>query len=127
MTQRDATVIIIEFVREQTPDDKNVLRALKVLEKRAEVLRLRYERRHIEIPADLFEEPITLPTSVIRESLKGTVCAGCNGKKRARESFCTRCYHLLDGGIRKALWDLSSYDPAFCRAVRVLKETTLPA
>lgn len=45
MNQRDATVLLIDFVREQAPERKDVLQALKVLEKRAEVLRLRHERR----------------------------------------------------------------------------------
>jgi hypothetical protein len=46
VNQRDATVIVIDFVRQQGPDEPSLLRALKVLERRADVLRLRNERRN---------------------------------------------------------------------------------
>lgn len=122
MNQLDATVTIVEFVRLQAPDDKTVLRALKVLERRGEVLRLRHERRFAIIPEDLFDEPLTFSREQILEDLRGVICRPCGGKKRARQSLCVRCFDALEAGVRKALWQEAHYDPAYCRAVRQLSE-----
>jgi len=43
MTQREALITIIDFVREHPSDDKRIARALKKLEERAEILRIRTE------------------------------------------------------------------------------------
>jgi hypothetical protein len=122
VNQLDATVAIIEFVRLQAPDDKSILRALKVLERRGEVLRLRRERRFAAIPEDLFDEPLTFSRDEIRADLRGVVCRPCGGKKRARQSLCVKCFDTLEPGVRKALWSSEHYDAGYCRAVRQLTE-----
>lgn len=122
LNQRDATVVVIDFVRQQGPDEPALLRALKVLERRAEVLRLRHERRFATIPEDLFEEPITFSSEQILEDLHRPVCRPCGRKKRVRQSLCVTCFDALEPGIRKALWQEAHYAPAYCRAVRVLRE-----
>jgi hypothetical protein len=123
MNQRDATVAIIEFVRLHAPDDKSVLRALKVLERRAEVLRLRHERRNVSIPEDLFDEPTSAFTGVeILADLRGIVCRPCGRKKRAGQSLCVGCFDALEPGVRKALWSQLHYGHAYHRAVRQLLE-----
>jgi hypothetical protein len=120
MNQREATVIIIDLVRGIMPEDPNVARALKVLERRAEVLRRRDLRRNVEVPEDLAAEPITVSRREIIDDLRGAVCRPCGRKKRKRESFCGACFDSLDAGVAKALWRSDLYDAAYCRAVRIL-------
>lgn len=127
MNQRDATVCVIEFFRERSEgiqalaENQGLRSAIKVLEKRAEVLRLRLERRSIAIPADLEAEELIADRVAIFADLRGFICAGCGRAKRSRASFCNRCYARLDGGLRKALWTTELYPQAFSRAVRFLK------
>lgn len=124
MNQLEATSTIIDFVREQHPEEKFVLRALKVLERRHEVLRTRWERKFVKVPEDLMSEPSAIPYEDILSDLHGTVCRNCTGKKKSQESFCRECYNKLDAPMRKALymrWN-TGYIFAFCRGVRLLKE-----
>ena len=121
MNQGEATATIIDYVREQAPDDKRVQRALKVLEKRYDVLRSRAERRQAAIPEDLFSEPLTLSPKVIVADLAVELCR-CGRAKEARTSLCPQCFRRLAPGSRKALWLRvgDGHEHAYCRALREL-------
>ena len=76
MNQREALVTVIEFIRDQgDPATLELKRALKVLEHRAEVLRLRYERKLTTVPADIMEEPLVIPYLQIVADQMGRICA----------------------------------------------------
>lgn len=123
MNQREATVTLIDFAREHEPLDTRIAKAVKVLEKRAEVLRARHDRRFAPLPDDLEEEPLTLTEEEIRQDLAGTICRACGKKKEPRQSLCVRCYMRLNNPqTRKALWKWVHYAHAFCRALRELRE-----
>jgi hypothetical protein len=121
MNQGEATATIIDYARDQAPEDKRVLKALKVLEKRYDVLRTRSERRRAVIPPDLFEEPLTLSRGAIVAELLGEECR-CGRYKEERSSSCPHCYAKLRPDTRKALWlgVGKGYEQAYCRALREL-------
>ena len=121
MNQSEATVTIIDYVREQAPDDKRVQRVLKILKRRYDVLRSRAERRHAVIPPDLFSEPVTLSRAAIVADLSSEVCR-CGREKEARTSSCPQCFRRLQPGTQKALWlgVGAGYEQAYCRALREL-------
>jgi hypothetical protein len=90
MNQRDATVKVIEFFRE-TPEgaaavsnDKNLARALTVLDKRADVLRIRLERRRT-----------------------ATMCR-C-GRHKASSAVCWQCFSELPDDVRLAFGSKSEW------------------
>ena len=92
-----------------------------VVEKRAEVLRKRMERRRASIPEDIMDEPLTLPAEEIILDLHSTTCR-CGAKKESVAGLCMAHYEALDSQLAKALWqtDRTSYMPAYCRALRIL-------
>lgn len=119
MNQREATVTLIDFARERAPEDKRVLAALKVLEKRAEVLRHRHERRHAVLADDLFDEPLTVTFQQFRGLFDEIVCVGCWKWKEPDVAFCARCFARLDGPTAKAFNSArSTILFGFCRALR---------
>lgn len=123
MNQLEALRELVIYVREQEPDDAKVLRALKWADKRLDTLQDRAERRKVPIPVDLCQEPLIINALDVYADLKGTVCLSCGKKKRARASFCTTCYIAIpNAGVKKALWAMDYYVPAFNRAVRLLRE-----
>lgn len=123
MTQREALVTLIEFVRERAPENTRVLRAAKVAEKRAELLRARYEKRTANVPEDLFEEPLTLQAQELIDDLRGVKCRLCGEAKPERWAFCRECWSYIDGPMRKALRlpFRSGFEHAFCRVMRLYK------
>ena len=121
MNQREALVTILDHVADLgEPLDKQLQRAIKVLAKRAEVLRLRYERRAVGMPEDLADEPLIASPEQIFADLHTTQCA-CGKKKETHSSFCPGCYEKVSPGTRKALWIRNSgrilYPHAACRAL----------
>ena len=50
--------------------------------------------------------------------LQGVKCAGCDGTKRTRNSFCLNCYLHLPSAMQKALWNSArnGYAEAFTAA-----------
>jgi hypothetical protein len=121
MNQAEATATIIDYVRDKAPEDKRVLKALKVLEKRYDVLRGISERRQAKIPEDLFSEPLTLSRAAIVAHLRAEICR-CGRAKQVRASSCSQCYRQLPANTRKALWlgVGNGYEQAYCRALREL-------
>lgn len=123
MNQRQALEALVIFVREQEPEDREVLKALKWGDKRLEVLRDREERRKIPIDTDLTSEPLSIDDILCIQDLAGTFCRGCLGIKNKRKTFCVTCYMKVPPGTRKALWSFGSiYYHAYNRAVRFLDE-----
>jgi|SRR5579862_4752842 len=123
MNQRAALETLIIFVRENEPEEKPVLRALKWADKRLEVLRDREARRKAPMPTDLEQEPLVITWDEMIADHRGTVCRACGGKKSSRRSLCTACYIAVpDAGTKKALWREHNYLHAFNRAVRQLAE-----
>lgn len=54
-------------------------------------------------PVDAEGQPISDET-IARRDLAGLKCAACNGRKKAQESFCKRCYFSLPGPMRTLLY-----------------------
>jgi hypothetical protein len=127
MNQRDATVTVIEFFRssahgcEAVATDKALDRAVKVLEKRAEVLGTRLQRRRADPPGDILDEPLNLPRAVIMDSYRSELCPICDGKKYRDAAFCVPCFDKLDPSLRKAFKSGTTFFHAFCRAMQILK------
>jgi len=122
MNQREALVTIIEHLRDQgEPATKDLSRALKCLEKRAEVLRVRYERRLASIPDDILEEPIIFSILQINQFFLNDQCRICGKEKPRQYWFCVKCFDSLDPQLRKALRGVTQdcYPHAFCRAIRL--------
>lgn len=78
MNQREALVTIIDFVREQAPEDPRILRALKLIKKRADILRVRHEQRG-----------------------QRRACARCSALTSG--VLCWRCWHSIPEGLRGAV------------------------
>ncbi len=128
MNQREAIVTVIDFVREQAPEDKRIQKAAKILEKRAELLRARAERRLTPPPSDLLDEPVTVTARDCIDDLNCELCR-CGKKKERKASLCPSDYGRLTAGTRKALWLPvgEGYEQAFSRALRELKLPTGPS
>jgi hypothetical protein len=124
MNQLDALVTVLEFLGEQpSADSREMRRAIKVLTKRAEVLRIRYERRNASAPEDLADEPITFTDPDIIDYFRCGPCA-CGRSKPCDFWFCEKCFNKLDPQLRKALQGMRhlQFRNAFCRAVRLNRE-----
>lgn len=118
MTQCEATVTLIEFVRDQAPDEKRVLRALKVLEKRAEVLRLRGERRRAVVDDNIYDEPLLVTFAQFRSIFDNDVCVRCCRLKFPENAFCGPCFAKLDPRIAAAFRSGRTILFGFNRALR---------
>lgn len=59
----------------------------------------------------------------ILQSLGGTVCEGCGGKKQPRKSHCRQCYYALPPKIRTALYIKfgDGYEEAFEESLEYLR------
>jgi hypothetical protein len=124
MNQREALVTVIEFLQEQPLETRELKRAVKVLIKRAEVLRVRYERRWASVPDDITEEPLTISMVQINGFFLGDRCRICGKEKPRQYWFCVKCFDALDPQLRKALRGVThdAYPHAFCRAVRLFRK-----
>lgn len=127
MNQREAIVTIIDFVREQAPEDKRILKAVVILEKRADLLRARAESRITPPPSDLMEEPVTVTAKDCVFDLSCSLCR-CGKKKERKASHCPACYRKVTPSTRKALWLPigEGYEQAFSRSLRELGLPTGP-
>ncbi|MDR3406355.1 MAG: hypothetical protein P4L99_27975 [Chthoniobacter sp.] len=96
MNQREACVTIIEYVLEQAPDNPRVLRALKVLEKRAEALRLKHERHK-----------------------NSRACIRC--RRNTSTMLCWQCWHAIPESFR-LMYDGASTVDAKREALRAVYE-----
>lgn len=45
-----------------------------------------------------------METNEILEVFLGEKCAGCGGKKRRHNAFCTWCYRELPAALKSSLW-----------------------
>jgi hypothetical protein len=110
MTVRAAYIEAIECLREHGGDTKNAKAAIKILERKAEKLRIRAEtaaggnaeflvvaeKKYSELPPERILE--------IRANYEGTFCAGCSGTKQRRFGFCVRkCWPAVPPRIRFAM------------------------
>ncbi len=131
MNQRDATVALIEFFRGHPSgemalaSDRSLLRAVKTMERRAEVLRLRYELRRATPLADeiVYAEPLAVPHEELLFSFHGTACPVCQRKKYSTRALCIRCDARLEPSLRKTLSipHRTTFVHAYCMALRILK------
>jgi hypothetical protein len=104
MNQRDALVTILDWFADRGEEiDKPVKRALKCLEKRAEVLRIRYERRTASPPEDIFDEPLTVEKEEALCLFRSFQCCRCEGEKPRDCWLCGKCFDAIDVQLRKAL------------------------
>ena len=127
MNQRDATVAVISYFRERSEgaqacsEDKTLERAVRVLEKRADVLRVRLERRRALPPDDIMAQPLTFDKAHILEVFRGNRCPICEFDKDSRNAMCRRCFDRLDPSLRRAFSYGTSFFHAYCRAYEILK------
>ncbi len=119
MNQLDAFSEIISYVRERGPEEPRVVRALKILEKRHQILRARHELRVATIADDIHDEPLTVTWAQVRSIYDGDICVACLRIKDERNAFCAPCFRLITGPTRKAFTG-HSFHAAFCRGLREL-------
>lgn len=64
-----------------------------------------------------------MDTATLIKSLQSTLCPGCGGHKESAQTFCRRCYFMLDGSLRSHLYDRvgQGYEEAVGAALKSLK------